>query len=523
MVFPEKDSIEEIVRNNKSNFCKIIQSKYKEFYSWISEHKISNKSETIYNWLHDLVGKCNNCGKPTKFVNIHIGYREFCSNRCVNNSQIVKERVKSSFFKKYGVDNVSKSDVIKVKKKQTLIKRYGVGCSFDVGEGRKKAREGLMWKYGTLNVFSVKSVRDKIQKTKLSSFFEDCISGDRLTDVQLKTVRSEFVGIDTENLQFKCKKCNHEFSSYLKYGNDPVCPMCHISTFHKQVLDYIQSLNTSMLVDVNSRNVIENRELDIYIKDLKLAIECNGNYWHSENSGKKLPYYHLQKTIRCEKLGIRLIHIFEDEWVNKQEIVKQKLKNILGVSEKSIHARKCKIKEINRSETNLFLDRYHIQGSDRSNTRLGLFYENSLVAVMTFGGLRLSLGCEIKPDVHELCRFASSDIRVNGGAGKMLSYFIKYYSPKKIVTYADRRWSSSSKNLYERLGFVKSKATKCNYWYLNGLNGLKRIHRFSFAKHTLSKKLKDFDESLTEWENMKNNGWDRIWDCGSIKYELTIT
>jgi predicted Zn-ribbon and HTH transcriptional regulator len=520
MVFPEKLVIEDIIRNNKSNFCKILQSKHKEFYGWLSEQKESDtKSETIYKWLYDSSGKCKNCGLSTKFVSIHLGYREFCSNRCVNNSQVIKERVKSSFFEKYGVDNVSKSDVIKTKKKQTFTERYGVGCSFDVSDGRKKAREGLMKKYGTLNVVSVKEVRDKIQKTKLDKFYKDCLVGDRLTNVHLKTERMDFLGIDTENLQFKCKKCGHEFTSYLKYGNDPVCPMCYISSFHKQVLDYIQSLDISMTIEINSRDVIDNRELDIYIKDQKIAIECNGNYWHSETSGKKLPYYHIQKTAECEKIGIRLIHIFEDEWINKEEIVKQKLRNILGFAVESIHARKCKVKEIKHSESRSFLNKHHIQGKDNSEIRLGLFYENEIVAVMTFGGLRKSLGQKTETGTYELCRYATANNRVNGGSGKLLSYFIKNYFPKKIVTYADRRWSSSSENLYNRLGFVKIKTTKCNYWYLSGM---KRLHRYDFAKHTLSEKLEIFDESLTEWENMKNNGWDRIWDCGSIKYELTI-
>lgn len=519
MVFPEKKIIEDIVRNNKSNFCKIIQLKHKEFYDWISECKTDNKSEAIYRWLYGLVGKCNGCSQPTKFISIHMGYREFCSNRCVNNSQVVKSRIKDSFFKKYGVDNVSKVDRIKEKKKQTFIERYGKECSFDVSGGRKKAKEGLIKKYGTLNIFSVKEVRDKIQKTKLDKFYGECLYGDRLTNVELKTKRDDFLGIDTENLQFKCKTCAHEFVSYLKYGNDPICPMCNISTFHKQVRDYIQSLDDSMIIEVNSRKVIENRELDIYIKNKRLAIECNGNYWHSEISGKKMPYYHVQKTIECEKLGIRLIHIFEDEWVNKTEIVKQKLRTILGYCEKSIHARKCEVKEIKKTESCIFLNKYHIQGKDNSVIRLGLFYKNEIVAVMTFGGLRSSLGQKTKQDNYELCRFATIDTRVNGAAGKLLNYFIKIYDPKKIITFADRRWSSSFGNLYDKLGFIKTKVTKCNYWYLNGIN---RLHRYGFAKHTLYSKLQNFDKSLTEWENMKNNGWDRIWDCGSIKYELTV-
>lgn len=520
MVFPEKNLIEDIVRKNKSNFCKIISTNYVEFYKWVTEQiDSSNKSETLYKWLYGIVGKCKTCGNGTQFVSIHLGYREFCSNKCVNESELVRDRTKDAFINKYGVDNVSKNESIKLKKKNTFLERYNTDCPFGIGDTREKAREGLIRKYGTDKIFTVKEIRSKIQKTKLDNFYDECISGERLTNVDLKVNRKNFSGIDTDGLLFKCKSCNHEFTSYMKYGNDPVCPMCHISTFHREVVDYIRNINESLKMEINSLGVIENRELDIYIKELGIAIECNGNYWHSELSGKKMSYYHVQKTTLCEKLGIQLIHIFEDEWVNKSDIVKQKLKNLLRCSKESIYARKCNVKEISHVESKSFLNNNHIQGSDKSKIILGLFYENKLVAVMTFCGLRKSLGYESESDVYELCRYATAEIRINGGAGKLLSYFIKHYNPKKVITYADRRWTSFNINMYDRLGFVRGKVTKCNYWYLRGI---KRLHRFNFAKHTLNTKLKNFDPNISEWENMKNNGWDRIWDCGSIRYELTL-
>ena len=139
---------------------------------------------------------------------------------------------------------------------------------------------------------------------------------------------------------------------------------------------------------------------------------------------------------------------------------------------------------------------------------------------MTFGKLRMSLGNSDIDGYWELYRFCSkTNTSVVGGASKLLNYFIKTYNPKKIISYADRRWSAG--NLYEKIGFKKVSDTPPNYWYFGRGNSYKRHHRFGFAKHTLSKKLEIFDPNLSEWENMKANGWDRIWDCGSIKYELT--
>ena len=155
-----------------------------------------------------------------------------------------------------------------------------------------------------------------------------------------------------------------------------------------------------------------------------------------------------------------------------------------------------------------------------SSVKLGAYYNNLLVAVMTFGKKRKSLGYKNKnKNEYELIRFATNQ-RIVGIAGKLLKRFIKNYNPYKIITYADKRYSVG--NLYEVLGFNKIKDTKPNYWYFELGNDV-RWHRYGFAKHTLSKKLKSYDATLSEWDNMKNNRYDRIWDCGHTKYEWIKT
>ena len=107
-----------------------------------------------------------------------------------------------------------------------------------------------------------------------------------------------------------------------------------------------------------------------------------GDYWHSDIYRDK--DYHLIKTNLVEKQGYQLIHIFEHEWINKQEIIKSKLKSLLNIDQTRIYARKCIIKEISAKEKNTFLNQFHIQGEDKSKIKLGLFYQYELVAVMTF-------------------------------------------------------------------------------------------------------------------------------------------
>jgi len=184
-----------------------------------------------------------------------------------------------------------------------------------------------------------------------------------------------------------------------------------------------------------------------------------------------------------------------------------------------IYARKCDIREISPKEKNKFLNEFHIQGEDKLKIKLGAFYNDQLVGVMTFGSLRIALG-SINENEFELIRFATS-CQIIGLASKMLKYFVKIYKPDKIISFADRRWTFSKDNLYEKLGFKKISNGNPNYWYIDKNNG-QRIHRFNFRKNILEEKLDFFDKNLTEWENMQLNSFDRIWDCGNLKYELNF-
>ena len=328
---------------------------------------------------------------------------------------------------------------------------------------------------------------------------------------------------DNDPLKVICKKCGKESINYYRvlrcYYCSPVTK--GFSEEEKELRKFIrEELNLDFIE--NDRKLLKPKEIDIYFPELKLGIEYDGFYWHSERFKSDIAKsYHLDKTNECEKNGVRLIHIFEDEWMLKKEIVKTRLKQILGKTEKTIFARKCKIYEISSQEKDSFLSQIHIQGSSQSKINLGLFYENELISVMTFGYFRAALGNKLKDRIdteYEMNRFASK-YNVTGAAGKLLSYFIKKYHPTKIISFADRRWSQGK--LYENLGFIKVSTTKPNYWYFTG-NNLKRIHRFSFTKKTIIEKYGG-NPLLSEWENMKLMGYNRIWDCGSYKFEKIIS
>ena len=298
-------------------------------------------------------------------------------------------------------------------------------------------------------------------------------------------------------------------NNHLQGQGCPKCPVqYHISKQEQELQNFLKQ---HIDIECNDRSIISPYELDIVIPSKNIAIEYNGLYWHSEQRGKDRNY-HLNKYNMCKDKGYRLIQIFEDEWLTKQDIVKSRLKHILGFRDRTVFARKCTIREIVPNVARDFINKYHIQGYHGCNVKLGLFYNDELVSVMTFAKPSISKGRSNKEDVFELSRFCSS-CAVTGAAGKLLKYFTRNYIVKELYTYADLRWSDG--NLYKQLGFIEGKQTPPNFWW--NINGIRK-HRFGYRKDVLNKRLDSFDPDITGYQNMINNGYDRVWDCGNLKY-----
>ena len=312
-----------------------------------------------------------------------------------------------------------------------------------------------------------------------------------------------------------CLKHNYYFlqtpNNHL-HGNG--CPKCikynFVSNQEKEIQEFIKNIYKNN-IEFNHKILNNLYELDIYIPEKKIAIEFDGLYWHSEDFKNK--NYHLQKTQECEKLGIHLIHIFEDEWLDKRLIVQSQLKKLFNLFDKKIYARKCILKQINPSDERLFFDLNHLQGYIPSSICYGLYFENELVACMSFGHERKFMNKNYNQNVYEMYRFAcKKNYKIIGGASKLFKHFVKQFNPEKIISYADRRWFTGK--LYEILGFNFEKFTEPNYFYINGKF---RISRFSLRKDILIKKY-GCSENLTEKESAYNLGFRRIYDCGNLKY-----
>ena len=290
------------------------------------------------------------------------------------------------------------------------------------------------------------------------------------------------------------------------------CPICgnNMSLAEKEIEDYVKSFGIK--TETKVRGILSNnKEIDILIPELNIGIEYDGLKWHSDEFKDK--NYHLNKTEECKKLGIRLVHIFEDEWMNKKEIIKSIIRNIIGKTENKIYARKCIIQNVNDNEKKEFLEKNHIQGNVNSQINLGLYHDGELVSLMCIGKPRINLGRKTSlEDEYELLRFCNKlNTNIVGGASKLFKYFITNYNPTLTISYCDYRWSIG--NMYKTLGFTLSHHSQPNYYYIIGNN---RKNRFKYRKSELIKE--GFDPEKSEKEIMEERGIHRIYDCGSLVY-----
>jgi hypothetical protein len=288
------------------------------------------------------------------------------------------------------------------------------------------------------------------------------------------------------------------------------CPSCAnlVSTPEIEIGDFIKSLGFDIVT--NSRTLLGNgKELDIFIPGKNLAIEFNGLWWHGEIHKPKR--YHLDKLEAATKAGIRLISIFEDEWISKKEIVKTRLSHILGVSSKTLYARKLDVNYLRSQEASPFFQTTHIQGPTQSSIYIGLYDNAELVACMSFGKSRF----EKREGLVELLRFSSIGSVVGGFSRLLKRFLLDNPNIVSVVSYSDKRWSLGE--VYSKNGFSKVGSSEPGYFWCKKHT---RYGRQSFQKHKLPGALEVFDPAKTEVENCKANGYYRIFDCGMDKWEL---
>lgn len=508
--------------------CEICQDRFKHVNN-LSKHIAQKHNEITIKEYYDEYfkkpeeGICPITNKETNFKNISFGYYKYYKKGTNSKDEKIKKKKTETLMKNYGVDNPQHSEEIKQKTNRTNIIKYGGHVSSNK-HIKKKIRETCIERYGETNYTKTDEYKN-LMKEKNTIDLQKRISESQ-DKFKLKFLNINLINNPYIKYEAICDQCNTRFYtswSNVYHYNIGKCPLCfprltRTSKLEKELQDYIQSLLPSEKIIFNDKSTVLNPitnyflELDVHIPNRKIAFEFNGLYWHSEHNLDSPKMYHLNKHNYCKELDIELIQIFEDEWNMKKDIVKSMIKFKLLGSTSKIFARKCYTKEISANIKNKFLEKNHIQGKDQSKVKLGLFYKEELMAVMTFSKGNISKGGNPKDSlVWELNRYVTKNgFHIIGGAGKLLKYFQRNYEWSKIFTYADLRYSNGK--LYKALNFILDSQTRPNYWYVDSSS--RRIHRFNLRKQPHE------PIEIPEWKLRHEQGYYRIWDCGHLKFEI---
>lgn len=464
---------------------------------------------------------CKTCGKATVFNNATGSFNTYCPNTkgrsCASGDPVLQKQIKQTNMNKYGHENPMSNHELQERRMMTVQERYGAPAPILNPAVREAYTATLQERYGVSTLSDIPGISERRKATNNSKYGADTYA----QGLFLSSTPDDVLAIlnDKDRLMDLIKD----------FSIDDVARTLSVSVFAvRKQLDLFGMLNMAVrrttssherriasVLDaagvqysMNDRSVISPKELDFYIPSHKLAIEVNGVYFHSELAGRGRRY-HSDKTISCNNAGIRLMQIWSNEWDMKQNIVISRIRNALGISDR-IYARKCTIVPITSSAASVFLTDNHIQGAAKSPISYGLIHDDKIVAVMTFSKSRYTQVAEI-----ELVRYCSvAGVSVVGGASKLFQHFIRTHNPSSVVSYCDLRWGTG--NLYRQLGFSHLHTSDPNYFYFNKNNTSQLMSRVRFQKHKLANQFPHtYDPLLSEWDNMKLAGYDRIWDCGN--------
>lgn len=552
-----KPTTEEILQNTKS-FFRSFHVKYPEFYEYIMENGIGkNKAEKLYNYVYDndRIPECPYppCPKSPNFESFNKGYRKYCSAKCSSldhydpekNPAKSKEARQKISLSRQGLRPKPKPK--KLKDLQQFVTEYSNTYSSALKNQHPDVYEKINNSHHLGETFAEKTYNTIHNTTphkcprcnnpcKFLSVFtgysEHCgHSCNTLKHIKRikEMVKAKWlpkrianfahiaVPLYTMNdyrdvfepMPYRCVKCFSKFEDILDAGTDPRCPKCypkvsHTSLAEKEVINFIID-NCGVEVEENVRHVIKPWEIDIWIPSLRIGVEYHGMYWHSSEFCTR--NYHQDKWKEANKHDVHLIQIFESEWLHEKELVQQRLLHKISPPISKIGARDCDIRTVSKKECDNLLSHHHMQGTTTNETfRCGLFHDEVLVAVMTFGKRVFSQHMEL---IRYCCLPAYTIV---GGAERLFSFFRKN-NPEvdTVISYCDNRWNRG--HMYGRLGFEKIKLTRPNYFWFDP-ETKKMENRWLFHRLKIEKK-----EGETEDLIMASRGWLKIHDCGNTKFQ----
>lgn len=429
-----------------------------EFYAQTDEYKEKYKQTNLKKY------GVEHCSQVPKIA-------EKIKNSLLNKSKeewvkIIDKR-KHTNLEKYGTESASQNNDIKQKVKQTNLKKFGNEIAIQSDIIQSKIKQNNLEKYGVKYSIASDEVQEKIRTTNLKRYnYEYPFQSEELRKIMEENrKKTNLKKYGTENIiqvkEFKEKAKN---TCLKKYGVPYNCMTENCLEVGHSTISKINLAFKNKLDKLNIQNKLE-FHIDKWSYDFlcndKFLIEINPSYTHnSSNTKKRLEfmkpkdkYYHFNKTKLAYENGYQCIHIWD--WDDKEKIL-----NIL-IDKKKIYARKLILKNVSNEECNKFLNSYHLQNTCKGQTiRLGLYKDNELIQLMTFGKARYTKNYE-----YELLRLCTkAEYKVIGGAEKLFKHFLIIYNPKSIISYCDN--SKFSGEVYKRLNMnLKDYGTPRKHWY----------------------------------------------------------
>lgn len=484
--------------------------------------------QKLYHYLNnDLelnLGKCKKCGNRCKFKSIQQGYHDYCCNSCAQSADIIlknrkmtclkkygdenynnREKSVKTCLEKYGVENIQqvkeineqsirtkhrnygdKCESITKKTKETKFKKYGNANYNNIEKNKKTCLE----KYGVENVFAVEEVKEKIKNTNLERYG---VEHPMKSTIILEHTKN--TNLEKYNVEWCCMRKEARFG----YSND------------SKPNDKFAKLLDKNNIEYEREFPLHRFSYDFKIGNILVEIDPIGTHNSQFGIYGKNPIskdYHLNKTNLAKENGFHCIHVWD--WDNVDKII-QMLK-----PKKTLYARKLEFKEVKLKDAVEFLNKYHLQNSCKGQKIcLGLYHNNELVQLMTFGKPRYNKNFE-----WELLRLCShSDYMIVGGAEKIFKHFVEDICPNGVVSYCDV--SKFNGGVYETLGFEKHIAGPSKHWYRQSDNmhitdnllrqrGYDQLFDANYGKGTSNEEL------------MLEHDFLPIYDCGQTTYKYFI-
>lgn len=459
----------------------------------------------------------------------------------------IQEKIKKTNLEKYGVKNPLSNKKVREKIKHTNILKYGSSAAPNSPKLKEKIKQANIKKYGVEHYTQTQEYRDRVKKRieknptpepteEIQTISETLSTNKFFTYKELAEKANinykRFIelikkySIDDPYKYYRNKKHLYDASQKdqleqdykhttieelaKKYNVSPACMQRVLvkheipakfkysqSSQEREIIDFLENNNIKNIL-INNRTAIEPYELDIYLPDYNLAIEYNGDYWHTTDTNKKCNR-HKNKYRLCRSKNIRLLQIRGTDWKTKKSIWKSIILSNLNICEQKIYARKCDIRIVPHNEAKVFLDENHLQQSTTARLNIGLYYDNTLYMIQTFRASRFKKG------VDELVRMCTrKNCLVIGGASKLFKHYLKNYKKRAVHTFADLEYSNG--DIYTTLGFTLTHETESNYHYFDGS---RYINRMNFQKKKF-----DIPKEITEKEFFLNLNYRIYWDAG---------